>query len=93
MALSAHTRAVLKTGLASNAAGKDVADIIDAGSGTLSPNSRRVIHAALANHKAASLFIAAVDAGTAINSFTKLRLKIALGDSAAMLEIAAALLA
>jgi len=91
MALTAHTRRTLKLGLASNAAGEEVADVIDAGTGTLSSNTKKKIHVAMANRKAASLFITAVEAGTLINSFTKLRLKIALRDSTAMLDIAATL--
>ena len=90
MALSMFARDRLSHGLADNAAGKEVADVIDAVSGTLTATTKRVLVNAIANRKAATLFATAVNAGTSINGFTRRHLTNIIGHAAAA-EIAAAL--
>lgn len=93
MALSAHARRQLKYGLASAEAADDVADIVDADTGTQTAYSKRAVMFAMGSRKAANLFETAIEAGDGINAFTQRRLAFALGDAGAAQEIATQLVA
>ncbi|SFH96755.1 hypothetical protein [Planctomicrobium piriforme] len=91
MALSNFARRLLKTGLANNAAGEEIADIIDAGTGTLSAATREFLQKGMADNRAATLFETAVEAGSAIDGYTQRYLGNMVGDAGVAREIAAAL--
>lgn len=92
MALTKFTRQRLEFGLGDHAAGKEVADVIDAGSGSLTAGTVNVIVFALVNRKAATKFVTAVNANSALDGYTQRHLMNAIGGTA-MREIAAALIA
>ena len=88
MAISNFARELLKHGLANRKAADDIADIVDAGSGTMASSSKRWLLFATGNRKATDLLETGINAGTAINDFAQRRLAIAIGDQGAADEIA-----
>jgi hypothetical protein len=91
MALSTHARRTLKQALGANHLGKEVADIIDAGSGTLSTAAKNALIAVFMDRTTAGAVATAINAGTAITGPQQAELGIALGSRVIAAEIAAAL--
>ena len=83
MPLSAQARRKLHYGLANRVAADNIADVIDAGSGTITANSKRRLVFGLGNRKAANLLETAVNAGTAINGYTQRHLANIVGSGVA----------
>ena len=88
MALSNHARRALKFALRDDATGNEVADVIDAGSGTLTDAARRRLISAFTNRAAATDFADSVDAGTALTSGIQGRLGFVVCDRGVAQEIA-----
>lgn len=82
MPLSQYTRRKLSYALGSNTAADDLADIVDAGSGTMKVFTARRLIVAM-GRKAGTLMKTAVNAGTAIGDFTQRRLAMAIGQGPA----------
>lgn len=91
MALSTHARRTLKQALGSNHLGKEVADVIDAGSGTLTTAAKNALNFALCDPTTGAAIATAINAGTAITGQQQAELGIALGSRVIAAEIAAAL--
>lgn len=66
MALSRHARQVLCGALASTGAADRLADIIDAGTGTVDADLKRRLVIGMSNRKAATSFIAKVESSAAL---------------------------
>ena len=91
MALSTFARRTLKVALGDDAVGKEIADVIDAGSGTLSTSAKNHLKFALCDAATASSIATAINAGTAITGPQQSELGIALGNRVVAQEIATAL--
>ena len=91
MALSTLARRTLKQALADNAVGKEIADVIDAGSGSLSTAASTALKFALGDPTTAAAIVTAINAGTAITGPQQAELGVALGNRAVAQEIATAL--
>lgn len=90
-ALSKYTRQRLAVGLGSQSAAKDLADIVDAGSGTLKVSTFRRVVTGMGDAKAAALLQTAVNAGSSISGSVQRKLALMVGDNGAAREIAAKL--
>jgi len=71
MALSDHARRYLTHAMKSSFAGDEIADVVDAGSGTLSTPTKDRIKVLFANRTVGTDFAASVDAGTALTGREK----------------------
>ena len=91
MALSTLARRTLKQALADNAVGKEIADVIDAGSGTLSTAAKNRLIAVIGDRTTAGAIATAINAGTAITGPQQAELGVALGNRVVAQEIATAL--
>ncbi len=88
MPLSTRTRRILGTGLGSTGIAKQVADVIDAGSGTLGVNAKQRIRIAVGSKHLADQIITKIQAGTALTGTQQTALRKAIGDGNAAKEIA-----
>ena len=88
MALSQLTRNRLHLGLASRTAGDDVADVVDAGSGTLTAHTRDRLNLGAVSRLVGGGIADAVDAGTALTSRESTALSTILASRTAGQEIA-----
>lgn len=91
MPLSARTRRVLVRSLKSEDIGDEVADIIDAGSGTLSAYARAKIYRECGNAVAGDHIADKIDAGTALSDWGEHHLAHMLKNRPAAKEIITAL--
>jgi hypothetical protein len=91
MPLSVYTRRCLANGLASESAADDLADVVDAGSGTIDAITTRRLEIACANRQVALGIAAKVNAGTALVANQGAVLGMAINSRVAAAEIAAAL--
>lgn len=91
MALSVAARRALRQTLKATHLGDEVADVVDAGSGTLSVAARRAMDFALTNPVLADGVCDKIDAGTALTGAQQDRLGWALASRVYAAEIAAAL--
>jgi hypothetical protein len=87
MPLSKHARQVLNGAMASTGAAKRLADVIDAGSGTLDADVRRRLVNGMANRRVATTFIAKVQTSAALSSIEIRHLGNMLGDNGVANEI------
>jgi len=93
MPLSVYARRRLAYGLKSEAAGDDVADVVDAGSGTLKADTARRLQFMSANRAIGLGIETAVEAGTALSGQQQTILGMICNSRPAAAEIAAALAA
>jgi hypothetical protein len=93
MPLSVYARRRLVYGLRSEAAGDDVADIVDAGSGTLKADTIRRLQFMAVSRSTGLGIEAAVEAGTALSGQQQTALGMICNSRPAAAEIAAALAA
>lgn len=93
MALSARARRVLVYALKSSDIGDEVADVIDAGSGTLSTYARSKIFRECGNAVAGDHIADKIDAGEALSDWGEHHLAHMLKDRPVATEIIAALAA
>ena len=93
MPLSEAARRHLTYRLKSTAIGDEIADVIDAGSGTLSAAARRARDYAVADRVTADGLCDKIDAGTALTADQQNKLGYALGNRVVANEIAEALAA
>jgi len=93
MPLSVYARRRLVYGLRSEAAGDDVADVVDAGSGTLKTDTARRLQFMSANRAIGLGIETAVEAGTALSGQQQTILGMICNSRPAAAEIAAALAA
>ena len=91
MALSTFARRTLKVALGDDAVGKEIADVIDAGSGTLSTSAKNHLKFAMCDAVNAAAIATAINAGTAITGPQQAELGVALGNRVVAQEIATAL--
>jgi hypothetical protein len=92
MALKTLTRRQLSYALGSQDLAKNFDTAWTAGSGgTPDPEILRRLVLTMGNRKAATLFFAALDADSALNSFTQTRLAVAMGSQAGAGYVAAGL--
>ena len=91
MALSTLARRTLKVALGDDAVGKEIADVIDAGSGTLSTSAKNHLKFAMCDAVNAAAIATAINAGTAITGPQQAELGVALGNRVVAQEIANAL--
>ena len=88
MALSNHTRIALKYALKSSDIGDEVADVIDAGSGTLSAAARERMEVLVADRIVGDSICDKIDAGSALSGREQDYLGIMLTNRVAATEIA-----
>jgi len=93
MPLSVYARRRLAYGLKSEAAGDDVADVVDAGSGTLKTDTARRLQFMSANRAIGLGIETAVEAGTTLSGQQQTILGMICNSRPAAAEIAAALAA
>jgi hypothetical protein len=93
MPLSVYARRRLVYGLRSEAAGDDVADVVDAGSGTLKADTIRRLQFMAVSRSTGLGIEAAVEAGTALSGQQQTALGMICNSRPAAAEIAAALAA
>ena len=74
-----------------DAVGKEIADVIDAGSGTLSTSAKNHLKFAMCDAVNAAAIATAINAGTAITGPQQAELGVALGNRVVAQEIATAL--
>lgn len=91
MALSQQARRVLSFGMESMPVGKEIADVIDAGSGSLSTYAKNHLRSQLRNPTAATEIAASINAGTALTGRNQDLLGQAICNRVVAQEIAAAL--
>lgn len=87
MPLSKHARQVLNSAMASTGAAKRLADVIDAGSGTLDADVKRRLLVGMVNRKVASTFITKVQTSAALSAIEIRHLGNMLGDTGVAKEI------
>lgn len=80
MALSKHARQVLCSAMASTGAAKRLADVIDAGTGTLDADVKRRLLVGMCNRKVSSSFITKVETSAALSGIEIRHLANMLGD-------------
>lgn len=91
MSLSIAARRGLIHGLKSAAAGKNVADVVDAGSGTLSGDTRRRVQFMATNKVLGGTLCDKIDAGEALSGAEQARLGLIMNSRVHAAEVAAAL--
>lgn len=91
MALSSHARRLLQVGLGNRAAADDLADVIDAGSGTIHNHTVECLKSGMANSKAALQMEVIANAGTGMTGIVQRHLSNMVGDAGVAREIAAEL--
>ena len=91
MPLSTHARRALSHALKSYAIGDEIADVIDAGSGTLSVAAKERMQTLLTDPVAGTAMCTAIDVGTAITGPHQAKLGIMLCNRVVAQEIATAL--
>ena len=91
MPLGQKTRRTLAVATTDLGFAKQIADVIDAGSGTLSAGAARLLSIVLADPFAAASAVTAINAGTALNQGTLNRLIVGLADANAANDIQAVL--
>ena len=91
MPLSKNARQALINGLGSPYAGDKVADIVDAGTGTVDDGTRRRIIVAFGNRKVATTFITKLQTSAALSGIERRHLSNAIGSQGLANEIATAL--
>lgn len=88
MAISSYARRVIKHAIKDNSVGKEIADVVDAGSGTLSVAARTHMDYMMADRVMADAICDKIDAGTALTGPEQAKLGLALNDRVAATQIA-----
>jgi len=91
MAVSSHTRRLLRAGLGGQGYATEVADMVDGGGGSLSAATKDRIRAGVSNGAAADQLISAVENDTALGDYAQARLAIMLGSQGAAQDISSEL--
>lgn len=91
MALSKNARQALINGFGCRFAGKKIADVVDAGTGTIDDGTRRRIIVAFGSRKVATTFITKLQTSAALSGTERRYLSNAIGSQGLANEIATAL--